>query len=78
MASVQPGTPVFFPEAYKIVDGAVVGLFRSVGEITCRKLSHSPVIVDAVAANRLLAAGICTIAVLQVSLFITFHGKVFR
>jgi len=69
---------VFFPETNEIVNGTVIGLFSSIREIAGRQLAHPPVIMQAVAAYCMLAAGVGTITILAVSVFVTFHGIRFK
>ena len=47
-------------------------------EIACRQLAHPPVIMQAVAAYRMLTAGIGTITILSVSVFLAIHDKGFK
>ncbi len=61
------------PETDEIVDGTVVGILGTVREIAGRQLATPPVIMQAVTAYGMLAAGVRTITVLLVSVFLTFH-----
>ncbi len=74
VCSVQPGSRILFPEAYKIVDGPVVGFFSVIRKITGRQFSDFPVVFQAVTAYGMLAAWVCAIAIIVVSVFLAFHA----
>jgi hypothetical protein len=73
LVSAQPGSPVLLPEADEVIYRPVVGSFGICRKKAGGQFSAPAVIMQAVAAYRILAAGIAAVTILAVPVLFTFH-----